>query len=155
MSELMVIFLDVFPYFPNKVFAGQKHEVLTPPLRISQHAFESILKVVERDRKKRSRRRLQLDDELGFDSQSSMTPSDAESSFARDLSHDQDDLPHQISTTRIVSKPTVSQTSLSDGEETGLARGWVDFDRDLTLLQTWYKLDENQVPAEYRLLPVR
>ncbi|KAG5260928.1 hypothetical protein AALO_G00298090 [Alosa alosa] len=135
------------------VFAGQKHEVPTPPLRISQHAFESILKVVECDRKKRSRRRPQLDDELSSNSQSSVTPSDAESSFARGLSHDQEDLP-QGSAMLISSETTVSQTSLSDGEDTGLARGWVDFDRDLTLLLAWYKLDENRVPAEYRLLPV-
>ncbi|KAF4089359.1 hypothetical protein AMELA_G00065260 [Ameiurus melas] len=41
-----------------------------------------------------------------------------------------------------------------DGEEACLARCWADFDRDLTLLLTWYQLDENTVPSEYRLLPV-
>ena len=139
-----------------QVFAGQKHEVLTPPHRISQHAFESILKVVEQDRKKRSRRRPDLNDELASDSQSSVTQSDAErsGSFGRGLSHDQADLP-QGSATMISDETTVSQNSLSDEEETGLMRGWVDFDRDLRLLQAWYKLDENHIPAEYRLVPVR
>lgn len=42
-----------------------------------------------------------------------------------------------------------------DGEEACLARCWADFDRDLTLLLTWYRLDENTVPSVYRLLPVR
>ncbi|XP_057201456.1 uncharacterized protein LOC130561265 isoform X1 [Triplophysa rosa] len=30
----------------------------------------------------------------------------------------------------------------------------MDFDQDLTLLQTWYKLDTNTLPTVYRLLPV-
>lgn len=42
-----------------------------------------------------------------------------------------------------------------DGEEVCLARSWADFDRDLTLLLTWYRVDENTVPPVYRLLPVR
>ncbi|XP_043099106.1 NACHT domain- and WD repeat-containing protein 1 [Puntigrus tetrazona] len=36
-----------------------------------------------------------------------------------------------------------------------LARSWMDYDQDLTLLQTWYKLDKNTIPAVYRLLTVR
>lgn len=42
-----------------------------------------------------------------------------------------------------------------DEEDACLARCWADFDRDLTLLLTWYRLDENTVSPVYRLLPVR
>lgn len=55
----------------------------------------------------------------------------------------------------VMSENSISNSSMSDGDETQLARSWLDYDQDLTLLQTWYKLDKNTIPAVYRLLPVR
>ncbi|GLD68196.1 uncharacterized protein AKAME5_001950600, partial [Lates japonicus] len=51
-----------------------------------------------------------------------------------------------------------SQSSFLDGEEARLSPAGVrsqgDLDKDLTLLQMWYKLDENCLPPVYRLLPL-
>ncbi|XP_028856386.1 uncharacterized protein LOC114801979 isoform X2 [Denticeps clupeoides] len=132
------------------LFLGQKHELLTLPFSISQHAFESILSVMKRDQKNLSKRQT-TDEVAASDSQSRVATASGDGSFALNSSLGGRDTAESLA---VLSEGSVSQNSLSDTEEVRLTRSWMDYDRDLTLLQMWYKLDENSVPAEYQLLPV-
>ncbi|XP_067301621.1 uncharacterized protein [Pseudorasbora parva] len=131
------------------MFTAQKHEMRSPPNTIPLADFEAILKTVERSKKKLSRRQ----SDMAVESQSSIGIGNTRS-FDLDkepiLSEEKE--PSQSSA--IMSETSISSGSLSDGDETHLARSWMDYDQDSTLLQTWYKLDKNTVPAVYRLLPV-
>ncbi|KAK9972217.1 hypothetical protein ABG768_025540 [Culter alburnus] len=131
------------------VFTGQKHEIRSLPNTIPQADFEAILKLVERSKKKLSRRQ----SDMAVESQTSIGTGDSRS-FVLDkepiLSEEKE--PSQSSA--VMSENSISSSSMSDGDETQLARSWLDYDQDSTLLQTWYKLDKNTIPAVYRLLPV-
>ncbi|XP_017574350.1 uncharacterized protein LOC108440128 [Pygocentrus nattereri] len=129
------------------LFMGQKHEVQSIPTIISHGDFEAILRIVVRDRKKLSKRQSGVD-ERAVESQSSLAVSN-DGSFTLDRGPEEE---KHSGSSALMSENSLS--SFSDGEETRLARCWADFDRDLTLLQTWYRLDENMVPPVYRLLPV-
>lgn len=132
------------------MFTGQKHEIWSLPNTIPQADFEAILKLVERSKKKLSRRQ----SDMAVESQTSIGTGDSRS-FVLDkepiLSEEKE--PSQSSA--VMSENSISSSSMSDGDETQLARSWLDYDQDSTLLQTWYKLDKNTIPAVYRLLPVR
>ncbi|KAM9500864.1 NACHT domain- and WD repeat-containing protein 1-like [Clarias gariepinus] len=119
------------------LFTGQKHESQSLPTTISQKDFEAILKVIIRDREKVSKRQSDLE-EIPTETQSSINKPGrlGEPDKEGDTGH----------------KNTSSYGE--DEEDACLARCWADFDRDLTLLLTWYRLDENTVPPVYRLLPV-
>ncbi|XP_043099448.1 uncharacterized protein LOC122348220 isoform X2 [Puntigrus tetrazona] len=123
------------------VFTGQKHEIRSLPNTVAQADFEAILKFVERSKKKLSRRQSDMADE----SQLSIDTGDS-GSFTLEKE------PSQSSAA--LSENSISSTSTSEGDEIQLARSWMDYDQDLTLLQTWYKLDKNTIPAVYRLLTV-
>ncbi|KAK7176931.1 hypothetical protein R3I93_001002 [Phoxinus phoxinus] len=131
------------------VFTGQKHEIRSLPDTIPQADFEAILKLVERSKKKLSRR----PSDMAVDSQSSIGTGDSRSFVLdKELILSEETEPSQSSA--VMSENSISSCSMSDGDETQLARSWMDYDQDSTLLQTWYKLDKNTVPAVYRLLPV-
>lgn len=108
------------------------------------------MRIVARDRKKLSKKQSDVD-EMSVESQSSFTVSN-EGSFMLERGPEEEEL---TGSSTFMSENSNSHSSFSDGEETKLARCWADFDRDLTLLQMWYRLDENTVPPVYRLLPVR
>ncbi|KAL0189398.1 hypothetical protein M9458_016497, partial [Cirrhinus mrigala] len=131
------------------VFTGQKHEIRSLPNTIPQSDFEAILKFVERNKKKLSRRQSEMADE----SQLSISTGDSGSFTLEKEPHlSEEKEPSQSSA--VMSENSISSSSTSDGDEIQLARSWMDYEQDLTLLQTWYKLDKNTVPAVYRLLPV-
>ncbi|KAI4905072.1 hypothetical protein NFI96_016045, partial [Prochilodus magdalenae] len=131
------------------LFTGQKHEVQSVPTTISQGDFEAILRIVTRDKKKLSKRRSEVD-EMAVESQSSLAVSN-DGSFSLERGPEEE---QHSGSSALMSENSNSLSSFSDGEETRLARCWADFDRDLTHLQMWYRLDENTVPPVYRLLPV-
>ncbi|XP_051510932.1 uncharacterized protein LOC127415919 [Myxocyprinus asiaticus] len=128
------------------VFIGQKHDIRSLPKTIPQADFEAVVQFVERNKKKLSRR----PSDMAVESQSSIGTSNSSSFVLENLSEEKE--PSQSSV--VMSDNSFSSSSFSDGEETQLARSWMDFDQDLTLLQSWYKLDKNTLPAVYRLLPV-
>ncbi|XP_056604197.1 uncharacterized protein LOC130420647 isoform X2 [Triplophysa dalaica] len=125
------------------VFVGQKHEIQSMPNSIPQEDFEALLKSVERNKNKVSRRQ----SDIAVKSQSSFATSNSGSMILEHVADDKE-LSH---ISAVVSDNVGSSSSISDGNDTHLARSWMD----LTLLQTWYKLDTNTLPAVYRLLPVR
>ncbi|XP_058637661.1 uncharacterized protein LOC131543863 [Onychostoma macrolepis] len=131
------------------VFTGQKHEIRSLPNTIPQTDFEAILKFVERSKKKVSRRQSDMADE----SQLSIDTGDSGSfTLEKEPRSSEEKEPSQSSA--VLSENSISSSSTLDGDEIQLARSWMDYDQDLTLLQTWYKLDKNTIPAVYRLLPV-
>lgn len=119
-----------FPAVFPQLFTGQKHEFQSLPTKISQKDFEAILKIVIRDRERVSNRQSDLQE----------TPTETQSSTSREPERP---------------KMEENYSYGEDKEEACLARSWADYDRDLTLLLTWYRLDENTLPPVYRLLPVR
>ncbi|XP_050970848.1 uncharacterized protein LOC127168239 isoform X2 [Labeo rohita] len=131
------------------VFTGQKHEIRSLPNTIPQADFEAILKFVERNKKKLSRRQSEMADE----SQLSIDTGDS-GSFTLEKEPRLLEEKESSQSSAVMSENSISSSSTSDGEEIQLARSWMDYEQDLTLLQTWYKLDKNTVPAVYRLLPV-
>ncbi|XP_076828927.1 uncharacterized protein LOC143475082 isoform X3 [Brachyhypopomus gauderio] len=135
------------------LFIGQKHEVQSLPPTILQGDFEAILKIVTRDRKMMSKRQSDMD-EMATESHSSITVSSNGGSFAFEDGVMEEEEEGQAGSSFLKSEHVTYCSSFSDGEDTKLARSWVDFDRELTHLQTWYQLDENAVPPVYRLLPV-
>uniref|UniRef100_A0A9J7XU40 Si:ch211-212k18.6 n=1 Tax=Cyprinus carpio carpio TaxID=630221 RepID=A0A9J7XU40_CYPCA len=130
------------------VFTGQKHEIRSLPNTIPLADFEAILKFVERSKKKLSRRQSDMADE----SQLSIDTGDSGSFTLEKEPRLLEKEPSQSSA--VMNENSISSSSTSDGDEIQLARSWMDYDQDLTLLQIWYKLDKNTVPAVYRLLPV-
>ncbi|XP_016335060.1 uncharacterized protein LOC107683518 [Sinocyclocheilus anshuiensis] len=130
------------------VFTGQKHEIRSLPNTIPLADFEAILKFVERSKKKLSRRQSDMADE----SQLSIDTGDSGSFTPEKEPRLSEKEPSQSSA--VMSENSISSSSTSDGDEIQLARSWMDYDQDLTLLQTWYKLDKNTIPAVYRLLSV-
>ncbi|KAK6323042.1 hypothetical protein J4Q44_G00053810 [Coregonus suidteri] len=144
---------------PNFIlFLGQKHEVQTLPSTISREVFEAIVSVVERDRQKMSKRKHPEMDDIISDSQSNIATGSDTGSFVPEHNDDHDSGDPAQNSGLMSDESSVSHNSLSDADETWVSpagtRCWADFDRDLILLQTWYRLDENCVPAVYRLLPV-
>ena len=140
-----------------KLFLGQKHEVQTLPRTIPKEAFESIVRVVERDRQRMSKRKPASMEDSTVQSQSSFTTgSDTGSSVFEPF-----DLRYAdpLKSSGVESENSISQDSRSDIDEERIspvgARSWADYDRDLTLLHMWYKLDENYYPPVYHLLPIR
>lgn len=117
------------------------------PNTIPQEDFEALLKSVERNKNKVSRRQ----SDIAVKSLSSFATSNSGSVILEHVADDKD-LSH---ISAVVSENVGSSSSISDGNDIHLARSWMDFDQDLTLLQTWYKLDTNTLPAVYRLLPVK
>lgn len=102
-----------------------------------------------RDREKVSKRKPDLE-ETSAETQSSTSNNSADSFTPEPECPEKEG---NTGSTAFLSENTSSYKE--DGEEACLARSWADFDRDLTLLLTWYRLDENAVPPVYRLLPVR
>lgn len=137
------------PSLFKQLFMGQKHEFQSLPTTISKEDFEAILKIVLRDRERVSKRQSDLN-EKPLETQSSITSSSGDS-FTREPECLERE--GNSGSTAIMSENSNSYGE--DGEEACLARSWADYDRDLTLLLTWYRLDENAVPPVYRLLPVR
>ncbi|XP_058251141.1 NACHT domain- and WD repeat-containing protein 1 [Hemibagrus wyckioides] len=130
------------------LFTGQKHEFQSLPTIISQKDFEAILNIVIRDRERVSKRKSDLE-ETPRETQSSIT-NNSDNNFT--LEPERLENERKTGSTALMSENTNSLEE--DEEEAFLARCWADFDRDLTLLLTWYRLDENTVPPVYRLLPV-
>ncbi|KAL0970488.1 hypothetical protein UPYG_G00242740 [Umbra pygmaea] len=144
---------------PNFIlFLGQKSEVQTLPSSISREVFESILSVVNRHRQKVSWRKHPRMDDCHTDSQASAsTGRNTDISFLEHNFQCDSGIPAQNSGIT-TGESTVSHYSLSDADDMRISpvgtRCWADFDRDLALLQKWFRLDENCVPPVYRLLPV-
>ncbi|KAI5104186.1 NACHT domain- and WD repeat-containing protein 1-like isoform X1, partial [Silurus meridionalis] len=130
------------------LITGQKHEFQSLPTTISQKEFEAILKIVIRDRERASKSQSDFE----------KTPSETQSSISNRSAHSfipESEGPEKdgnAGSTDLMGETTSSYGE--DGEEACLVRCWADFDQDLTLLMTWYRLDENIVPPVYRLLPV-
>lgn len=129
------------------MFVGQKHAIQSLPNTIPQEDFEAIFKSVERNKNKLSRRH----SDIAVESQSSFATSNSGSAILEHVTDDKE-LSHSSA---VVNENSGSSSSISDGKDAHLARSWMDFDQDLTLLHTWYKLDTNTFPAVHRLLPVR
>ncbi|XP_073764359.1 uncharacterized protein si:ch211-212k18.6 isoform X5 [Danio rerio] len=132
------------------VFTGQKHEILSLPNTIPQADFEAVLKLMEKNKKKLYRRQ----SDMAVESQSCIIPADHNRSFVLERETNLSEEKELSESSAVLSENSVSSSSVSDREETPLAPSWMDYDQELTLLQTWYKLDTNTVPAVYRLLPV-
>ncbi|XP_064878055.1 uncharacterized protein LOC115117676 [Oncorhynchus nerka] len=145
---------------PNFIlFLGQKYEVQTLPSTISREVFEAIVNVVERDRQKMSKKKHPKMDDVISDSKSNIaTGSDTGSFVVPEHNNNHDSGDPAPKSGLMSDEISVSRNSLSDADETRISpaatRCWADFDRDLILLQTWYRLDENCDPPVYRLLPV-
>ncbi|XP_051231416.1 uncharacterized protein LOC127349591 [Dicentrarchus labrax] len=138
------------------VFVGQKHEVRSLPSTITREAFEAIVRVLDRDRQQMSRDK-PLVDLAASGSQSSITTDSSSDSFTQDSIYGHYlNFGEQATNSGLLSQS--SHDSFSDGEEARLSpvgtRGRADVDKDLTLLQMCYKLDENCLPPVYRLLPI-
>ncbi|XP_018549377.2 NACHT domain- and WD repeat-containing protein 1 [Lates calcarifer] len=141
---------------PNIVlFVGQKHEVQSLPSTITREAFEAIVRVLER--KQQMSKNKPLEDYPATGSQSSITTDSDTSSFVQETIYGNYlNFEEQATNSGLLSQS--SQSSFLDGEEARLSPAGVrsqgDLDKDLTLLQLWYKLDENCLPPVYRLLPL-
>lgn len=107
------------------------------------------MKIVMRDRERVSKRQSDLE-ETPTETQSSITNSNADRFTPESEGPEKEE---NTGSTALLNENTNSCGE--DEEEAFLARSWADYDRDLTLLLTWYRLDENTVPPVYRLLPVR
>lgn len=137
----------------DKVFVGQKHEDWSLPATITREAFEAIVRVIEKDRQQMCRNKLEED----------CPASRSQSSVNTDSSSDRSSPIHGIHFIEQAADSDLpsqsSNDSFSEGEESRLspvgARSQEDMDKDLTLLQMFYKLDENCLPPVYRLLPIR
>ncbi|XP_069033923.1 NACHT and WD repeat domain-containing protein 2 [Embiotoca jacksoni] len=140
---------------PNLVlFVGQKYEVCSPPATISREAFEAIVGVMKRHQQSKNQ---PAEDSSGPGSESGFATDSSSGSFVQDsIYRNYLNFGEQATTSELPSQSSCS--SFSDGEEARLdpmgAKDQTDLDRDLTLLQTWYKLDENVVPPVYCLLPI-
>lgn len=117
------------------------------------------MNVVERDRQKMSKRKHPKMDDLISDSKSNIATGSDTGSFVPEHNNDHDSGDPAQNSVLMSDEISISRNSLSDADETRISpsatRCWADFDRDLILLQTWYRLDENCDPPVYRLLPVR
>ncbi|XP_076581752.1 uncharacterized protein LOC143317485 [Chaetodon auriga] len=138
------------------VFVGQKYEVQSLPSTITREAFEAIVRAVERDRQQMSRNKPVVDSPASG-SQSSISTDSSSGSFIQDPIHGN----YLNFVDQATNSGLLSQTSLdsfSEGEEARRSpvgrRNCGDLDKDLTLLQMYYKLDENCLPPVYRLLPI-
>ncbi|XP_068569793.1 NACHT domain- and WD repeat-containing protein 1 [Cebidichthys violaceus] len=139
---------------PNFIlFVGHKYEVQSPPSTITREAFEAIVRVVERDRQQTSKNKPVEDFPASGSRSSIATDSSSGSSIKKPI---YGNFGERATISGSLSQS--SHNSLSGGEEARLspvgARRTRDLDKDLTLLRTCYKLDENCLPPVYRLLPI-
>ncbi|XP_027143899.1 uncharacterized protein LOC109137463 [Larimichthys crocea] len=137
------------------VFVGQKYEVRSLPSTIPREAFEAIVRVVERDQQ--MSRDEPVKDLPASGSRSSITTDSRSGSFIQDsIYRNYLNFGEQATDSGLLSQS--SHSSFSEAEEARLSPVGVksqgDLDKDLTLLQMWYKLDENCLPPVYRLLPI-
>ncbi|TSK82214.1 NACHT domain- and WD repeat-containing protein 1 [Bagarius yarrelli] len=127
------------------LLTGQKHEFQSLPTTIPQKYFEAILKVLIRDRDKVSKKQPDLE----------KTPTKTQPRISNSTLHSSTAKSENKGNTRSTASISENTNSCVEGEKKAcLERCWADFDQDLTLLLTWYRLDENTVPPVYRLLPV-
>lgn len=140
-----------------QLFVGQKYEVRSLPSTITRESFEALVRVVERDRHQTSKNK-PVEDLTASGSQSSITTDSSTGSFSQESIYGNYlNFGEQATNSGLLSQS--SHNSFSDIEEARLspvaARSLGDLDKDLTLLQMWYELDENCLPPIYRLLPIR
>lgn len=117
---------------------------------MTREAFEAIVRVVERNKP--------VEDFPASGSQSSIAADSSSGSFFQDSIYGNYlNFGEQATCSGLLSQ--TSHNSFSEGEEARLspvgARSLGDLDKDLTLLQMCYKMDENCLPPVYRLLPIR
>lgn len=141
----------------GQLFVGQKNEVQSLPSTITREAFEAIVRVVEKDQQQASKNK-PVEDFPASGSQSSITTDSSSGSFVQDSIYGNDLIfREQAEVSGLLSQS--SYNSFSGREEARLspvgARSPGDLDKDLTLLQTCYRLDRNCLPPIYRLLPIR
>ncbi|KAI3376664.1 hypothetical protein L3Q82_017094 [Scortum barcoo] len=139
------------------MFVGQKYEVRSLPSTITREAFEAIVRAVERERQQISRNK-PVENFPDSGSQSSISADSSSGSFFQDsIYEDYLNFGEEATSSGLLSQ--CSHNSFSEGEEDRLspvgARGVGELDKDLTLLQTWYKMDKNCLPPVYHLLPIR
>lgn len=141
----------------GQLFVGQKYEVRSLPSTMTREAFEAIVKVVERERQQMSRNK-PVEDFPASGSQSSTTADSSSDSFFQDSIYgNYPNFGEHATYSGLLSQS--SHDSFSEEEEARLspegARSLGDVDKDLTLLQMCYKMDENSLPPVYRLLSIR
>ncbi|XP_049924061.1 uncharacterized protein LOC126404723 [Epinephelus moara] len=140
---------------PNFIlFVGQKYEVLSLPSTITREAFEAIVRVLERDQQQTSKNK-PVEDFPASGSQSIITTDSSSGSFVQDSIYRDD--------RKFGEEATISGLLSQNSHKSFLRRekgrpspegSPGDLDKDLTLLQRCYKLDENCLPPVYRLLPI-
>ena len=141
----------------GQLFVGQRYEVLSLPSTISREVFDAIVRVVEKDQQQMSRTK-SVEDFHTSGSQSSITTGSSSGSFVQDSVYGNHlSFGEESTDSGLLSQS--SHDSFSEGEEVRLSPVGVgssgDLNKDLALLQMWYKLDENCLPPVYRLLPIR
>ncbi|XP_071334325.1 uncharacterized protein [Trachinotus anak] len=143
---------------PNIIlFVGQKCEVQSLPSTITRDAFEAIVRVLEKDRQQLSKIK-PVENFPASGSQSRITPDSSSGSFIEESIYGNYlNFEEQVTNSGLLSQSSHS-LFLDEEEEARLSpvgdRSQGDLDEDLTLLQMWYKLDENCLPPVYRLLPI-
>ncbi|XP_030018608.1 NACHT domain- and WD repeat-containing protein 1 [Sphaeramia orbicularis] len=138
------------------LFVGQKHEVQSLPSSLSKKTFEAILTVLEKEWVQMSKGKL-VDEFSESGSQSSIATESSTGSFVHESIYGNYlNFGDEVTSSGLLSQGSFS--SGSDGEEARLSpvgvRSLEDVEQDQTVLQMWYKLDENCIPPIYRLLPI-
>ncbi|KAK6493133.1 hypothetical protein HHUSO_G2632 [Huso huso] len=137
------------------LFTGQKRDIHSLPTSILKEDFEAILNVIESKRleaAKRKRFHLRAKDEAGLRSQS-----DASVNNTKSISSDLNKNEGSEDASALSNDSSVAHASFSNGDVSSVAqteKSGLDYEKEIALLQLWYKLDENSIPAIYRLLPI-
>ena len=145
---------------PAQLFLGQKYEEQSVPSTVSREDLEAVVGVMERDRQRASTRKLSVRKPSLGPGGPSLGPGGFPGGPAGEPAYDTrgflsfgEQMTSSSSSCFLPSGET-SQSSVSAGEDL-LVRSWGDLDKDLSLIRMWYRLDENRLPAVYRLLPIR
>ncbi|XP_062837471.1 uncharacterized protein LOC100559988 isoform X3 [Anolis carolinensis] len=136
------------------IFIGQKHNDLSLPDIITKENFEAIRAAVEQV--KRSTKKAKHNLSSGF----------KEETGGAKQNESQDDGSQDVLGSDVSTEESDAETSSKEEYELAHSKGQrflnapltqktvVEYDRELQLLNKWYKMDENCIPAVYKLQPI-
>ncbi|XP_077333411.1 uncharacterized protein LOC143975182 isoform X2 [Lithobates pipiens] len=134
-------------------FLGQKYDQLNIPSTLTKESFEGIKATLEKMKLAAAKGKLS-----GTSAMDSAGGEEALPSVKDDGTSSESPNPQNSTEDKPTSDPTNTEIS-KDQDEKDLfdpiqKKTSLKFDRDLSLLNQWFKLDENAIPSVYRLQPI-
>lgn len=145
---------SVFFWVSFQIFIGQKHDDPSLPEAISKENLESIIATIQHTKLNTKKPRQILPEDL------------KEEAVVENKDADQGNVAQEVQSPAVFSgkdeaeahdkkEHDVMASNVSDANTSPVTqKTGAEYERELQLLNRWYRLDENCIPAVYRLQPI-